>query len=70
MIHFAVAMTALRLLVELPVWQFYGEIVGIYLLFQVIFIFVVNYVIINKLIAMQINRIISQSFTKPIALFE
>ena len=37
MIHFAVAMTALRLLVELPVWQFYGEIVGIYLLFQVIF---------------------------------
>ena len=56
MIHFAVAMTALRLLVELPVWQFYGEIVGIYLLFQVIFIFVVNYVIINKLIAMQIQQ--------------
>lgn len=70
MIHFAVAMTALRLLVELPVWQFYGEIVGIYLLFQVIFIFVVNYVIINKLIAMQIQQNNQSVLTKPIALFE
>jgi putative ABC transport system permease protein len=37
MLHFSVAMIALRLLVELPVWQFYGKIVGLYLLFQVAF---------------------------------
>ncbi|OTN76121.1 hypothetical protein A5886_001198 [Enterococcus sp. 8G7_MSG3316] len=37
LIHFAVAMAALRVLVELPVWQFYSMIGGIYLIFQVCF---------------------------------
>lgn len=40
LLHFAVAMAALRVLVELPVWQFYGRIGGIYLVFQICFYFV------------------------------
>lgn len=43
MIHFAVAMTALRILVELPVWQYYGVIVSLFLIFQIVFYFVCQY---------------------------
>ncbi len=36
-------MTALRILVELPVWQYYGVIVSLFLIFQIVFYFVCQY---------------------------
>lgn len=43
MIHFAVAMTALRILVELPVWQYYGVIASLFLIFQIVFYLICQY---------------------------
>lgn len=43
MIHFAVAMTALRILVELPVWQYYGVIASLFLIFQIVFYLTCQY---------------------------
>lgn len=40
MLHFAVAMVSLKMLVELPVWTFYGKIILIYLIFQTMFFFI------------------------------
>lgn len=37
LLHFVVAMAALNILVELPVWQFYCKIGGMYVIFQIIF---------------------------------